>query len=326
MRKLILTTSLILLILVSFLTGTLAIYSKTIEIDTPASVIAKDFIFVADGTESFRSDVKIAPTETVTFQFGVRNYEGTAVSDTAMRYELLINVGPSPGKTAIGPLIVRVKDEWDHILNSVTCTGVLNVSNVFPISGVGQRHAYKIEFFWPSTTNDIDFEGDAFSTQINVTATATQMTENVYLVQDSMIRMGTGGFSGLMQQYSGSYTNIVIPATVKGQTATGIYQDAFSGKNLTFVSFAPDCIITRIHARAFDNNNLREISLPATVNRIDYGAFRGNPNLAKVTIGDNVYLEGNVFLNNNKFRDAYNNTYGKSAGTYIYIAGEWIKQ
>lgn len=71
---------------------------------------------------------------------------------------------------------------------------------------------------------------------------------------------------------------------------------------------------------------LREISLPVTVNRIDYGAFRGNFNLTKVSIGENVYLEGSVFQNNDKFKQAYNNTYGQSAGTYLYVGGEWIKQ
>ena len=326
MKKIILSTALILLIFSSLLTGTLAIYSKTVEIEQQGSVIAKDFVFVVDGTETFHSDVKIAPTETVTFQFGVRNYDGAFVTETPMRYNLLINVSAAPGKTAIGPLVVRLKDEWDHTISSLTFTGTLNISNVFPLLAEGQRHGYKIEFFWPSTPNDIAFQGDAFSTQISVSATGTQMTESLYMVPDSMIKMGIGGQASLMQEYLGSYSNIVIPAEVNGQTATGIYQDAFSGDNLSFVAFSPDCVITRIHARAFENNNLSEITLPATLTRIDTGAFKGNPNLTKITIGENVIMESSVFLNNNKFKDAYNSTYNKSAGTYIYTGGQWIKQ
>ena len=120
MKKLILTMSLVFIIFASFLTGTLAIYTKTVEITSPGNVIAKDFVFTVDGTETFQSNVKIAPTETVTFNFGVRNYDGAIVTDTSMRYDLRINVGPVPGKTAIGPLIVRIKDAWDHVLSSVT--------------------------------------------------------------------------------------------------------------------------------------------------------------------------------------------------------------
>lgn len=326
MRKLILTMSLILIIFASFLTGTLAIYTKTVEIESPGSVIAKDFIFLADGTENFRSDVKIAPTETVTFQFGVRNYDEALVTETSMRYDIAINVSEAPGKEAIGPLVVRVKDEWDHILSSLTFTGTLNISNVFPLLAEGQRHVYNIEFFWPSTPNDIDFEGDDFSTQINVSATGTQMVENLYLLQDDMIQMRTGGHSTFMGDYLGSYSNIVIPATVNGVTATDIYQRAFSDEGLTFVSFAPDCSITHIHRRAFYGNGLKEISLPVTVSRIDGEAFNNNLDLTKVTLGENVSFEEKVFLNNDLFKDAYNNTYNKSAGTYIYTGGQWIKQ
>ncbi len=43
-----------------------------------------------------------------------------------------------------------------------------------------------------------------------------------------------------------------------------------------------------------------------------------------MTIGPNVTNFGdNVFLENNKFRDAYQK-YG--AGTYMLIGGDWVKQ
>lgn len=77
-----------------------------------------------------------------------------------MHYDLAINVEAAPGKAAIGPLIVWLKDEWNHILSSVTCTGTLSISSVFPVANAGQRNAYIIEFYWPSTENDINFEGD----------------------------------------------------------------------------------------------------------------------------------------------------------------------
>lgn len=315
-----------LIILASLLSGTLAIYTKTIDVDTPASVIAKDFIFLTDGTETFQTNVKIAPTETVVFSFGVRNYDGSAVTDTAMSYNIRIDVGAAPGKTAIGPLIVRVKDERGNIIDSLTHTGTLNISGLFPLSSLGQRHGYIIECYWPSTVNDIDFEGDNFSTQLGVTGTGVQMTETVYLLSDALIRMGTGGHSSLAYEYLGNYKNIVIPATSKGITITEIYQDSFANRDLRFVGFSPDCSIKRIHARAFRDNDLKEITLPPSIQRIDFGAFKNNRNLTKVTIGANVELEGEVFQNNNKFRDAYYDIYSRSAGTYVYTDGNWVKQ
>jgi len=326
MKKIILTSSLILIILASLLSGTLAIYSKTVGIDTPGSVIAKDFIFLIDGTETFQHNVKIAPTETVVFQFGVRNYDGAAVSDTAMRYDLAIDVGAAPGKTAIGPMIVRVKNEAGHIIDSLTFTGTLNLSSLFPISSEGQRHGYIIEFYWPSTDNDIDFEGDNYSTQLNVSATAVQMTEDVYLLPGNLVRMGVGGHQAFAYEYLGNYRNIVIPPAVGDIPVDSIYQDSFANKDLAFVAFTPDCAITRIHARAFKNNDLQEIALPYSLQYIDYGAFMENDNLTKITIGANVELQSAVFLNNDKFRQAYNDIYGKSAGTYVYTDGNWVKQ
>jgi len=326
MRKIVLTASLVLIILASLLSGTLAIYTKSIDVDEPGSVIAKDFIFLTDGTETFQTNVKIAPTETVIFQFGVRNYDGAAVTDTAMRYDLAIDVGAAPGKSAIGPLVARVKDAMGNIIDSLTFTGTLNIRGLFPISSEGQHHAYVIEFYWPSTVDDINFEGDSFSTQLNISGTAVQLTENVYLLPDSMIRMGTGGHSTVTYEYLGAYRNIVIPAVVNGITIAGIYQDSFANKGLRFVGFTPDCSITRIHARAFKNNDLQEVVLPYSLQHIDYGAFMDNNTLTRVTIGANVELQSAVFLNNDKFRQAYYDTYGRSAGTYVYTDGNWIKQ
>jgi len=181
------------MILASLLSGTLAVYTKTVDVVTPAGVVAKEFIFLADGTESFQTGVKIAPTETVAFAFGVRNHDGRAVTETAMRYDIKIDVGAAPGKSAIAPLVVSVKDEAGNTIDSLTEAGTLRVSGLFPPSASGQRHGYIIEFHWPSTENDTEFAGDDFGTELHVSATAVQVVETDYLLDDRHIQMGAGG-------------------------------------------------------------------------------------------------------------------------------------
>jgi len=65
----------------------------------------------------------------------------------------------------------------------------------------------------------------------------------------------------------------VIPTTVGGVALTDIYQDSFAGRDLKSVSFQQVSGVKRIHARAFANNDLKEITLPPSLERIDYGAF-----------------------------------------------------
>ena len=130
----------------------------------------------------------------------------------------------------------------------------------------------------------------------------------------------------ISKPYSGTALDIYIEKTIAHKTANQIGQDAFnytySHTKLTSVRFADDSEIFKIHARAFQDNNLTEIVLPSSLLELDYGAFLGN-DITKVTIGSGVDLEGNVFRGNNSFRDVY---YSQGAGTYIYSGGIWVKQ
>ena len=143
-----------------------------------------------------------------------------------------------------------------------------------------------------------------------------------YILSGSDITMGTGGMTGFITgRYAGSSTEIIIPDAIDGTAVTHIYQDVFKNCGLTEVVFEADSSLTRIHARAFLNNELTEIVLPDSLERIDTNAFRGN-DITKITIGSDVYLESKVFQNNNDFRDAY---YAQGAGTYELIDGVWQK-
>ena len=134
--------------------------------------------------------------------------------------------------------------------------------------------------------------------------------------------MGNAYYSNSIKSYKGSETDVTVPKSVNGTVITQILQDAFNGKNITSVTFPKDSSINRIHARAFKDNNLTEIVFPDSIKRIDYGAFMNN-DIVKITIGSKVELEGNVFRNNNKFKEIYESE-GKKAGTYLYEGDNWI--
>ena len=150
----------------------------------------------------------------------------------------------------------------------------------------------------------------------------------------------------LQGPYTGDETEISIPMTMSGFNIKEIYQDVFKGKGLTEVIFGEGNAITRIHARAFQNNELTSIVLPSNLTRIDLWAFRDNNltsvalpnslttieqkafdgnNITRITIGSNVSSIGTgAFANNN---DGFKSAYASGgAGSYVYINGSWVKQ
>ncbi|UXZ56091.1 leucine-rich repeat protein [Halomonas sp. 7T] len=131
---------------------------------------------------------------------------------------------------------------------------------------------------------------------------------------------------GLQGNYTGERKEIAIPATFSGQALEQIHQDVFANAGLTSVSFDSASNLTRIHARAFQSNELTEVRLPDSLTRIDWGAFSNNSNLNRVTIGANVTtIEGNAFPGGDRFSDAYRANNG-GAGTYERQQdGTWVK-
>lgn len=150
----------------------------------------------------------------------------------------------------------------------------------------------------------------------------------------------------LQGPYTGDETDIAIPNILNGFNIKEIYQDVFKGKGLTEVVFGDGSGITRIHARAFQNNELTSIVLPSGLTRIDLWAFRGNNltsvnfpstlttieqkafdgnDITRITIGSNVTSIGSgAFSNDNEgFKSAYA---AGGAGTYVYTNGKWVKQ
>ena len=176
MKKIISILFLLTLITSTMLSGTLANYTTTFDEIAAGTTVAKEFIFLEDGEDTFSQGVKIAPTERVVWNFGVKNYDGEIISETDMEYELTFDVTASPGKQAIAPLVITIKDESGTVLKTLEGVGLMTVDGVFPLSSVGQSANYTVEIYWPSNDSvDIQYAGSDFSTTIVVGAYANQI-------------------------------------------------------------------------------------------------------------------------------------------------------
>ncbi|MGI6453665.1 MAG: hypothetical protein ACOX0E_09415 [Syntrophomonadaceae bacterium] len=165
-----------LLVLIAFCvnSGTFALYTTTIDTLAAGSVVAKEFILVEGGTDSFTENVKIAPTETKTMSFSVKNYDGTIISETAMDLDFTVTIAAADGKDAIDPLEVTVM-KGENVLGTKTGTGTLTFVDEFTLSELGQEHTYDVKIEWPSNNAvDIDFAGADFGSAVTVSVTGTQ--------------------------------------------------------------------------------------------------------------------------------------------------------
>ncbi len=132
----------------------------------------------------------------------------------------------------------------------------------------------------------------------------------------------------LVGLYSGSAKDIIIPFSLNGETIKEIGQDSFLNSGIVAIAFPNDSEVTAIQRRAFRGNQLTEITLPDSLLLVGNSAFRDNPNLQKIVIGENVTIEDAAFgfdRNDNSFREVYHD-HEMSAGTYLYVDGEWIKE
>jgi len=176
MKKFLLSTALVLAIAVSVISGTMALYTTKIDNVADGSVVAKEFVLHENGTDSFVKDVKIAPTETVTWSFGVRNFEGNILSETAMALSFTVDIEASNGKQAIDPLVVTIKNEAGTVVGTQTGSGVISFNDNFALKSEGQAHTYTVVVNWPSSSADAAYVSDngSFGTSIRVGVTGTQ--------------------------------------------------------------------------------------------------------------------------------------------------------
>ncbi|MCC3144927.1 leucine-rich repeat protein [Halanaerobium sp. Z-7514] len=133
----------------------------------------------------------------------------------------------------------------------------------------------------------------------------------------------------LIGSYTGSAKDIFVPNSLDGQVIKHIGNAAFEDKYITSITFPSNSGVTNIGTSAFRleavEGGFTQIEFPKSLENIDNYAFRNNMDLDRIVIGDNVNIGEDVFHRDNSFRDVYENN-DKSAGTYIYEDGNWIKQ
>lgn len=219
------------------------------------------------------------------------------------------------------------KEDGQSMVEYGLIIGLVAIISVVSLGLLGNGLADKYDVF-----------ADAISTE--------QLEDGSYLIttEDGVYILSTLG--RLQGPFTGDEKDIRIPNSLNGFALKEIYQDVFKGKSLTEVVFDAGSGLVRIHARAFQNNelskvalpdglqridlwafkdnNLTEITLPSSVKTIEQRAFDGN-NIQRITIGANVTSIGtNVFSNNTEgFKSAYA---AGGAGTYVYLNGNWVKQ
>lgn len=175
MKKVLAIIALVLVFSTSVIAGTLAMYTTTIDNVAEGSVVAKEFTLVDGGTDTFTKNLEIAPSDTTDWQFSVKNYKDSVISDTAMDLDFAVDVLAADGKSVIAPLIVTVKDSQGNILGTVNSSGKIVFKDSFGLDAVGQEKTYTVTVNWPSDDNsDINYAGANYGTAVKVSVTGTQ--------------------------------------------------------------------------------------------------------------------------------------------------------
>ncbi|AET67703.1 hypothetical protein Desor_2095 [Desulfosporosinus orientis DSM 765] len=175
MKKILMIIALALVLSTSVIAGTLAMYTTTIDNVAQGNVVAKEFVLLKGGTDTFTENVKIAPAETVDWKFSVKNYDGDIVSETGMDLNFDVDVMAENGKSVIAPLEVTVKNSDGDVVGSVTSSGKIQFNDEFALSTSGQEKVYTVSVKWPGNSdNDLLYAGADYGTAVKVSVTGTQ--------------------------------------------------------------------------------------------------------------------------------------------------------
>lgn len=176
MKKVLITSILILAIISSLLAGTVSYYTTTIDV-AAGSVTAKEFIFASEHKEnSFTKNTKIAPGESVKWSFQVMNHENGIITETDLYYKLTFTLNAADGKNAIVPVKANIRGSEDgSILATATHGQPASITDEFLVAVASQAKDYFVEIVWPHGDNDSDYAGSSYGSAITVSAIASQL-------------------------------------------------------------------------------------------------------------------------------------------------------
>lgn len=188
MKKGLLVAALSLTIATSVISGTLAAYNAQVDL-TEDSVVAKAFVLDATKTESFAANTKIAPGDTKTIYFTVKNFKNAVVTETGMAVtvEAIITNNKSISTSSnIKNLEYTLTDKTADL--TVKGTGaelddnklILTSTFEFPVQAAGQTREFELEINWPFDTydNDTVFQGGNYGNTVKIVVNGKQIKPN----------------------------------------------------------------------------------------------------------------------------------------------------
>ena len=141
MKKTLSIIALVLAITVSLIAGTMSYYYTEINDLAEGSVVAKEFILLEEGEDSFKKDVKIAPGEEIEWTFAVKNYDGPKISETAMDLVFTINLAATDGKSGRD-----ICDDWaERLPGSPILKGQPDAGNAAELAMLAKLEQYGID-------------------------------------------------------------------------------------------------------------------------------------------------------------------------------------
>lgn len=182
MKKVLMISALVMMIVVSMVSGTLALYTTTVD-PFSGSVVAKEFVLLSEGNVDFATDLGIAPSETQEKIFTVKNFSGTATTEVKMSVNITLGFAGKSINHQILPLTVEVYDDTTLLASADIGTltngiGTLTINNVSLPANTATTKTYTVKFTWPSATTgvvDTDFAGSAFGTILTVSVVGVQV-------------------------------------------------------------------------------------------------------------------------------------------------------
>jgi hypothetical protein len=154
-KKRLLLVFLALAIVTSLTAGTLAIYTKSI--DLTGKVEAKKFAFTATGGyENSAQSINLAPTEAQNYLFVVTNKEGTSIAEVDLKYTVSIDFAAAaaamPGLTATLYEKAGTDTSYTQVATVGATAGIITYSST-TAKNTATEHDYKLTLTWSGNDN-----------------------------------------------------------------------------------------------------------------------------------------------------------------------------
>ena len=152
-KKPLLFALLALAIVTSLTAGTLAVYTKSVDLDTKVAV--KKFAFTAAGTkDSFNKSISLAPKEKDSYSFTVSNNDGRNVSEVDLN--CIISIDVSDAIARMTGLTVTLTGDGINTALKVGATGKLDHQVLLPKSSDSAQSTtknYTVTLDWNGGTD-----------------------------------------------------------------------------------------------------------------------------------------------------------------------------